>query len=98
VKIEFHSRAAAELDEAVNYYNQQAPGLGRELADEVRGAVSRIQDRPEAWTLLSNDGIRRCVTHRFPYGIIYQVQPQRVVIIAVAHLRRRPGYWRPRVS
>jgi plasmid stabilization system protein ParE len=98
VNVEFHSRAAAELDEAVDYYNQRVPQLGREFAEEVRAAVTRIQDRPEAWTLLSDDGIRRCVTHRFPYGIIYQVQPQRVVIIAVAHLRRRPGYWRRRVS
>ena len=99
VTVEFHSQASAELNDAVDYYNQQKPDLGRRFAAEVRSAVQRIQDHPQAWTLVAEpDGLRRCQTHRFPYGLIYQLQPGRIVIVAVAHLHRRPGYWRSRVE
>jgi toxin ParE1/3/4 len=99
VKAEFHSEASIEFNGAVDYFNQQEPNLGRRFADEVRVAVRRIEDHPEAWALIEEkENLRRCLTHGFPYGLIYQIQPHRILIIAVANLRRRPGYWRSRVE
>jgi toxin ParE1/3/4 len=99
VNVEFHSEASIELNDAVDYYNQLQPELGRRFADEVRLAVRRIEDHPEAWAFIEEkENLRRCLTHRFPYGLIYQIQPHRILIIALVNLRRRPGYWRSRVD
>jgi plasmid stabilization system protein ParE len=98
VNVEFHSAAERELRQAVDYYNDQQPDLGYEFAAEVEEAVERIRNSPDAWAWISQqDNLRRCQTHRFPYGLIYQVQPNRVLIIAVMHLKRRPGYWNDRL-
>ena len=98
MNVEFHSAAERELRQAVDYYNDQQPDLGYEFAAEVEEAVERIRSSPDAWAWISQqDNLRRCQTHRFPYGLIYQVQPNRVLIIAVMHLKRRPGYWNDRL-
>jgi toxin ParE1/3/4 len=98
VNVSFHAQASSELNDAIDFYERQRRGLGREFADEVKSAAQRIKDSPEAWTVVSTDEhLRRCRTHRFPYGLIYQLQNDRIVIFAVAHLRRRPGYWRDRL-
>lgn len=89
--------AEKELQEAVNHYNEQRDGLGDEFADEVERTVRRICDNPGAWTRLS-ESVRRCRTERFPYGLVYQRVDDIIYIIAVMHLRRRPGYWRDRLS
>jgi plasmid stabilization system protein ParE len=97
VKVDFHSQATAEFNDAIDYYNLRKAHLGREFAGEVRAAIQRIQDFPNGWALVDEDeGIRRCQTHRFPCGVIYQVQSDRILIIAVAHLHRRPNYWHGR--
>jgi plasmid stabilization system protein ParE len=99
VNLEFHSAAERELLEAINYYNDQRPGLGYEFADAVEEAAERIRANPKGWAWASEkDELRRCQTKRFPYGLIYQVQVRRIVVVAVMHLRRRPGYWRDRLS
>jgi hypothetical protein len=93
----FLEPAQIEFDEAVTFYNQQRDGLGYEFAAEVWDTVSRIVRHPEAWTKLSKR-TRRCRTKRFPYGVIYQIRGDRILIVAVAHLRRKPGYWRDRLK
>jgi hypothetical protein len=99
VNVEFHSAAEREVLEAVDSYNDQQPNLGYEFASEVEEAVERIRNSPDAWAWISQqDNLRRCQTHRFPYGLIYQVQPNRILIIAVMHLKRRPGYWQDRLA
>ena len=96
MRVLFHPAAEAEFGHAVDYYDRCRPGLGLELTEEVYAAVARIIRYPEAWSPLSKN-TRRCLVHRFPYGIVYQVKSDIVRIIAVANLRRRPGYWRDRV-
>jgi hypothetical protein len=83
------------LKEAVNYYNAHRSGLGDEFRDEVWATVQRIKKFPETWHPLS-DSIRRCQTNRFPYGLIYTVSDKETLIIAVAHNRQAPEYWRSR--
>ena len=94
--IKFLAVARSDLREAVQYYNVQRPGLGKELRDEVRAAVGRIRNYPEGWQRLS-ENTRRCLLARFPYGIIYRVGDKEIVIVAVAHLHREPDHWKDRL-
>jgi mRNA-degrading endonuclease RelE of RelBE toxin-antitoxin system len=68
-----------------------------ELLDEVKEAVERIKNYPDAWTQLS-ERLRRCQVHRFPYRIIYQVRNDLLLIVAVQHHRRKPENWRTRLK
>lgn len=73
------------------------PGLGYECAIEIVAAVDRIKANPGMWPVL-DDQVRRCLVHRFPYGVIYSVDEQKseLLILAVMHLHRQPGYWSER--
>lgn len=91
----FHAEAEYELNQAVDYYNECQPLLGWDLAREVRAAIQNIVNFPKAWTRLSKN-TRRCLVNRFPYGVIYQIVGEGILIIAVMNLNRKPGYWRER--
>jgi plasmid stabilization system protein ParE len=97
MKFSFHPDAKEELDGAVEYYEQCQAGLGLEFAEEAYAAIARIIQYPVAWSSLSQNS-RRCLISRFPYGIIYQIKSHTVRIVAVAHLSRRPGYWKERLG
>ena len=91
----FHQDAEAEFLRTVDYYENCRAGMGMGFAEEVYAAIARVVQFPDAWSPLSAR-TRRCLVNRFPFGIIYQVKPDHVRIIAIADLRRRPGYWRRR--
>ena len=96
MKISFLEIAQIELDDAIDYYNYEAPGLGDAFLIEVLHALNRIGKFPEAWHRNSKR-TRRCQTRRFPYGIIYQVLEDEILVVAVANLHRRPDYWKDRL-
>ncbi len=96
MRVRFLEPAREDLRAAVAYYNQQQVGLGRSFLAEVRAAIERIRSFPHAWHPLTDD-IRRCRTNRFPYGLIYHVRQDEILIIAVAHLHREPDHWSDRV-
>ncbi len=99
MNIDFLEPAAREFYEAIVFYNLQRRGLGQEFAKEVEDAIERIKQNPEAWTTISSSQrARRCLTNRFPYGIIYQIRQDTLLIVAVWHLRRRPQAWQDRIS
>ena len=91
----FHPEAEAELVEAVAFYERAEPSLGEEFSLEVRAAMRNVLSYPNAWPALEG-GVRRCLVNRFPYGILYSVEPDRIFVLAVMHLHRRPGYWKER--
>lgn len=93
----FHAEAEAELNQAVDYYNACRTDLGWEFAEEVHATIQRILAYPMAWTPLSKH-TRRCLMHRFPYGILYQVTDNAIRIIAVMPLNRKPDYWHDRTT
>jgi plasmid stabilization system protein ParE len=93
MKFRLLAPAAGELRSAARDYENQIPGLGHDFVTEVRATILRITQWPEAWQPLA-DEIRRCRTHRFPYGIIYTVEQGEVLIISVMHLHRHPDSWR----
>jgi plasmid stabilization system protein ParE len=97
VKVGVLAPALAELREAVEYYNRQSEGLGFEFAAEVRRTIARIVRFPDAWAGLSAR-TRRCRTNRFPYGIVYQIRDDAILVVAVMHLRRHPKTWRSRLK
>lgn len=92
----FLSPAEQDLAEAVAYYEGASPGLGMVFIDEVELTVCRILLNPEAWTKIS-DNHRRCRTRRFPYGVIYSIENEIIVIAAVMNLHQHPNIWKQRV-
>ena len=97
MKIEFLPPAKAELVEAISFYNKQSEGLGYEFAAEVKKTLERIIQYPDAWFKLSKR-TSRCRTNRFPYGLIYQIREQSLLIVAVMHLSRDPKTWKSRLK
>lgn len=95
MKIKFLEIAQIELDDAVNYFNYEVPGLGNVFLAEVISVLDRIGDFPEAWHPCSKR-TRRCQTRIFSYGIIYQIRENEILVVAVANLHRKPGYWKNR--
>ena len=95
--VEFMASATAELEDAVEWYDQQSYGRGNELRAEVTRAIERILIFPNGWARLSKR-TRRCQTKKFPYGVIYQVRGDTILIVAIAHLSRKPGYWQGSVG
>ena len=89
--------AQRELDDAVSYYNAQAPGLGEAFLLEAVAAIERIRKFPDAWHPLG-ENVRRCRLRRFPYGLIYHADATGILLVAVAHTHRRPDYWRDRLG
>jgi toxin ParE1/3/4 len=96
ITVRFLPKASEELEAAASYYDKRHPGLGRRFIAEARKAHDRIAAMPKAAPEI-RPGIRRRSIHRFPYQIIYRVSDDQALIIAVAHKRRRPGFWLGRV-
>ena len=96
MKVSFLTLAQQELDYAVVWYNEQAAGLGHEFLDELDRAVRRAAAFPMSCPEME-PGVRRCLLARFPYGLIYGVDNETIVVVAVAHLHREPRYWVDRI-
>ena len=88
--------AREEFAAAVRWYEEQRPGLGGEFFDAVVHATSLIQAQPEIGTLSPDHRTRRVLVERFPCQVVYRLAADEIVIVAIAHLKRRPGYWRKR--
>jgi plasmid stabilization system protein ParE len=97
MKIRFLTLAQQEIDDAVLWYSNQTENAELEFLDELDRAVRLVTSYPLALTEIEPE-IRRCLLARFPYALIYGIGPDTIVIIAVAHLRRRPGYWADRIA
>jgi len=96
MRYEFHPEAFEEYGEAASWYETREPGLALRFVSEVEDAIGRILDGPERWRLVEDD-VRRCLTHVFPYSILYTIEPNFVLIVAVAPCARKPGYWKERL-
>jgi len=85
--------AAREVRYAARFYEEKVSGLGFDFISEVRAAVRRILANPKAWCPL-DDQFRRCRTARFPYGIIYTIEGDELLVVSVMHLHGQPETWR----
>jgi len=97
MKYRFHPLARAELLHAVEYYEACEPGLGLAFMNEIQAAVSRLALNPAAWSPFTSR-TRRCPIRRFPFLVIYRLQSDHIEVLAVANMRRRPGYWADRLN
>ena len=91
----FHPEAENEFDDAVGYYEDCEPGLGFDFAREIQATILNITDYPGLWPEIEKQ-VRRCLVRRFPYGVLYSLEPSGVFILAVMHLHRTPDYWKHR--
>lgn len=102
LRYRYHPEARRELDEAIDWYEQAAPGLGTDFFDEVEVAVREACEHPTRWPLFptvdSALEVHRRSLRRFPYSLAWLIEPDQVVVLAVAHARRRPGYWVDRLT
>lgn len=94
-RLRFLAEAQEELRAAAMFYEAEQPGLGFALIREVRRVLAIIADKPLAARVERNE-IRIRSLARFPYRIYYRASTDDVLIVAVGHRRRRPGYWRTR--
>jgi plasmid stabilization system protein ParE len=95
-RVEFHEEARAEFLAAAIHYESQAHNLGQDFIALVEPTYTRLKEFPEIGRPFGRR-IRRIIVPRFPYGLLYRVNSDRIFIVAVMNLHRRPGYWRLRV-
>lgn len=95
MKLIYECGAIRDLRKAFDYYEAERNGLGSQFAQCVAEAVDRLCTNPRAWQRIGRR-IRRCLPNRFPYGVLYAIKRDAIVIVAVMDLRRHPDTWRHR--
>ncbi len=88
-----HAGAEAEADEAIAFYEKRRDGLGREFRQDLEDTFRRVRQMPGAFAVVDDRGTRKLRFRRFPYTIYYVELEAAIWIAAVAHQKRRPGYW-----
>lgn len=96
MKLEFHPEAEQEFLESVSRYEAEVLGLGERFDAEVQKASALLLEYPEIGPHIDGE-LRKLVLDRFPYYLIYFLSSETVYILAVAHERRKPGYWLERI-
>jgi plasmid stabilization system protein ParE len=94
--IRISEEADAEMAEAARWYEMHRAGLGIEFLDAIDTTVAQVAEAPRMGTVVPgvpDETIRRRPVRRFPYHVVYMELPGRLQILAIAHDRRRPGYW-----
>lgn len=92
MKLKFSSLAHQELKDGISHYENQHQGLGKRFSQEVEKASRRIVKHPKAWSK-ENDEIRKYLLHHFPYKLLYSIESDHIIVIAIAHQHRKPNYW-----
>ena len=94
----FHPEALAEFHEAALSCATIRPALGLDFTARVETAIRNIVDAPRMYAILEQD-VRRCVITRvFPYAVLYTIENDFILIVAIMHSHRKPGYWRHRMG
>jgi toxin ParE1/3/4 len=96
-KVEFHKEARREALAALDWYLERSEQVAERFLAEISRAVDTVSAAPQRWPEYGHD-TRGFVLHQFPFAIIYRILASSVQIVAIAHMRRRPGYWKGRTS
>lgn len=91
--IVIHADAQKEIDETFAYYEGKRDGLGYDFVEEIERCTNQIQRSPKLAIKVTDTDYRRSITKRFPYLIFYRETDDDIRIIAIAHSKRKPGYW-----
>lgn len=97
MKIKIAKIAQQEFNDAKGFYEIEQAGLGMRFEKEIKNAILRIKQFPYAWPIERNE-IRHYLVHKFPYKILYSIQENNIVLLAFAHLHRKPAYWIDRIK
>jgi plasmid stabilization system protein ParE len=93
--IVFRLEAQVEFDEAFDWYSQQLPGLGLDFLECVTDVLDLIGSMPESYQIVFED-VRRAVVRKFPYSVLYRIEADQIVVLAVFHSKRDPKSWQSR--
>ena len=93
----FDLEALAEYEPAARYYAAQQPDLDLRFIACIKDAIALVCEAPERWRVFAGREVRRALTRVFPYGVLYTIEPDHVLIVVVAHYSREPGYWQHRL-
>ncbi len=93
----FDPDARAEFLAAVEYYEECQSGLGLRFRTAVEMELDGIETMPFRFRVL-HAPFRRCLISKFPYAIIFSIEPDFILVVALAHTKRKPGYWHDRVK
>jgi len=93
--LELHPEALLEGEEAVAWYAERDIRVSTQFANDLEMAMQRIAEAPHRWPLYLH-GTRRVRLTRFPFLLPYRDDPLRILIVAIAHAKRKPGYWKDR--
>ena len=97
MKLALHPEALQEYEEAASDYEARQEGLGDRFILSIEAAFSSIKEAPDRWPILEAD-VRRRLTKVFPYAVLYTIEVDHVLVVAVMHCRQQPGYWRRRTT
>lgn len=87
--------AKNDIRDGFAYYNEEAGvDIARRFRESVRMGMREVLEAPERWPVFDEQGGRRHLLYKFPYGIIYDIEGSLIVVLAVMHTRREPGYYR----
>lgn len=93
--LEVLEAASNEALEAAEWYRERSEDVALAFVAEIRDALARIEEAPETWPP-HHHGTQRKLLNRFPYEVVYRLSSDRILIVAIAHCKRRPAYWRRR--
>ena len=97
MKYEFHPEALEEYRQAALWYAEREPEIALRFIASVEDAISRVLDAPKRWRVIDED-VRRCLIRVFPYAVLYTIEADFLLIVAVMHCSREPNYWKLRVE
>ncbi|MBI2427719.1 MAG: type II toxin-antitoxin system RelE/ParE family toxin [Ignavibacteriales bacterium] len=95
MNILFHPDAEGEFNDAIYWYEQQRKGLGADFFLCVDEALERIKKNPTLYPTI-NKQIHRCIVHRFPFAILYEIEHADIKVLGVFHSKRNPQRWQER--
>ena len=96
MEYKFHPDALEEYREAASWYAIREQELAHQFIASIEDAVHKVVETPNRWRIIDED-VRRCLAHLFPYAILYTIEDKFILIVAVMHFSREPGYWRERI-
>lgn len=91
----FHPEAEAEMIAAAAWYESQQQDLGKRFLSCIQDALNKVEINPVLYPTVESD-VRRCLTQTFPFGVLFRITPDMIVIVAIMHLHRDPDYWKHR--
>ncbi len=94
--VEFHIGAALEYDSTFEWYLERSELAAARFIDEIQIALVTVCQNPQRWPL-GPKGTRNFILPTFPFSLVYRELPSKIQIVAVAHGKRRPGYWKDRL-